>query len=188
MTRSVAGGRWLWVAAAGAAVLGIALLVGPRIFAGAAPSRSANSAASSSPAVSTPLPVNRPSAGPSPSAPLVPSDAPATGLPKPPAPSWQPVAVGFARDFTSPGTGHADWLARVSRWTSDYLAGQYQQTDPHRIPTGALTSLMTVTPGESSVDFLASYDTGLKLACRVELGPTGWKVTRAQPAADGQTR
>lgn len=169
--------RGLWIAAASAAVLGITLLVGPHLVgspsSGRAPEVTTRTGAPattrppSAPASATPSPVTLPPV--------------ASQLPKPPAPPWQPVATGFARDFTNPGTGHADWLARVTRWTSEYLTSQYQRTDERRIPVASLTSITTVSAGETTVDVLASYSTGLKLICRVELGPTGWKVTRADP-------
>jgi len=169
--------RGLWIAAASAAVLGITLLVGP-LLVGEAPSEApvASTEATTGPPSLVP---STPLASPPPTA--LPTQLPSQ-RPQPPAPAWQPVATGFARDFTNPGTGHADWLARVSRWTSDYLASQYARTDPHRIPVATLTGITTITAGETTVDFRASYDTGPALNCRVEIGPTGWKVTRALPA------
>ena len=113
-----------------------------------------------------------------------PSSAAPVESPRTPQPPWQPVAAGFARDFTRLGTGQADWHTRVSRWTSPYLTQQYEKTDPHRIPAASLTRLTTVAVGRTTVDFRASYDTGLTLACRVELGPTGWKLTRVLPTQE----
>lgn len=173
--------RGLWIAAASAAVLGITLLVGPQLV-GKPASDQARLPGEATARPTAPTTAGLPTAGASiPSSP-VPSSPVASQSAKPPAPPWQPVATAFARDFTNPGTGHADWLARVSRWTSDYLTSQYQRTDEHRIPVASLTGIMTVTAGETTVDFRASYNTGLKLDCRAELGPTGWRVTRAQPA------
>lgn len=169
--------RGLWIAAASAAVLGITLLVGPHLVdqGGDTDRAHVSAEATARPAAG---PIALPSASTSP----VPSPSIASQLPKPPAPAWQPVATGFARDFTNPGTGHADWLARVSRWTSDYLTSQYKRTDGHRIPVATLTGITAVSTGETTVDFRAAYDTGLTLNCRAELGPTGWRIARAMPA------
>lgn len=170
--------RGLWIAAVSAAVLGITLLVGPHLVGNPSSGRSPDEVTTrpSEPA-SARTPGAAASATPSPMT-LPPV---ASQLPKPPAPPWQPVATGFARDFTNPGTGRVDWLARVSRWTSEYLTGQYERTDEHRIPVASLTGITTVSAGETTVDVRATYNTGLKLICRVELGPTGWKVTKADP-------
>ncbi len=184
------GVRALWWAAAGCAAVGLVLLLtsdrsparAPWVHAAAT---GAQRVAPGSPA--QPAPGNGPraghrSAGPTGTSPS-PSISPAG---EPPAPvadvRWRPVATGFARDFAHPGSGAADWLARVRRWTSPYLAEQYRHTDPYRIPSGSLVTVEPAAKGDTVVTFVATYDTGLSLTCRVELGPTGWKVTSAAPA------
>lgn len=82
------------------------------------------------------------------------------------------------------GADHGDWLRRVSRWTTPQLAQQYRYVDPARIPGAALVGLDPVTVGAHVVDVTATYDTGLTLAVRLELGPEDWRVTRAQPTDD----
>jgi len=183
--------RHLWVAAATAGTIGVVLLGAPGLAPRPAPDRP-HPVAHATPGVpetagsggaAIPQPSSTPSSVPS----ALPSASPspsAAALPTPTGPPWDPVATGFARDFTRPGAGHPDWLARVSRWTSDYLAGQYQHTDSHRIPVATLHRITPVTISETIVDFLAFYDTGLRLAGRVELGPAGWQVTSAQPAVE----
>lgn len=182
------GNRGLWAAAVAAALLGIALLL-PRHHLGtpaAAPLPGRTSVPANSPVPGGPAPRPTRSAAPagaaSPSASIFPAGEP--GGPAADA-QWRPVATGFARDFADPGTGHADWLARVRRWTTPYLAAQYQRTDPYRIPAATLTAVKPIAVGATTVSYVASYDNGLTLACRVELGPTGWKVTGAQPPAPG---
>jgi hypothetical protein len=187
MTGAAGGNRALWVAAAAAAVTGVVLLLpsrhshGPAARPAAEPTHAAQRIAPGAPVAGS---GGRPAATvrSSPS----PSISPASEPVAPAAEArWRPVATGFARDFADPGTGQADWLARVRRWTTPYLARQYQQTDPHRIPAATLTTIAPVAAGETIVSFIASYDTGLRLACRIELGPTGWKVTSAAPATAG---
>jgi hypothetical protein len=181
-----AGAALLWAAAAAAAVLGGGLLLTQHTSGvpGRPPLAAQPHRAAHSPAPAVPAP-KRAGQSPTPASPTA-SFSPATEPVTPAAEAlWLPVATAFARDFANPGTGHTDWVARVRRWTSGYLAGQYQQTDPHRIPAATLLAVKPVAAGGTSVTFVASYDTGLTLTGRVELGPTGWKVTSAQPATPG---
>ena len=94
------------------------------------------------------------------------------------------VVNGFAADFTRPGP---DWVARTTRWTSEYLTDQFGQVDQTRVPVAALLSVDIHSSGEYSVDAAASYDTGLVLLIRAELSPTGWVITTVRPAAGGPT-
>lgn len=93
----------------------------------------------------------------------------------------QQVANGFAVDFANPGSGQADWLARVSRWTGPYLTQQLGRTDWTRVPAAQLTTLRPVATGLVVVDLVAVYDTGLEVGTRVERTESGWKVTTFQP-------
>ncbi|PZS31674.1 MAG: hypothetical protein DLM59_09555 [Pseudonocardiales bacterium] len=182
------GNRTLWMAAAGAALVGVALLLPSHPHAhhhaGVVPGHpaAAQSRAPAAPGARATSPVAPAGAAPTPTASMSPAAEPV----RPAAEAlWKPVATGFARDFATPGAGPSDWLARVRRWTTPYLADQYRQTDPHRIPSATLTSVTPVATGGTIVTFTAVYDTGLTLDCRVELGPTGWKVTAATPATKG---
>lgn len=188
MTGIVTGNRGLWAAAAVAAVIGVALLLPSRGHHPAQGAAGRQPAATQSQAPGVPATQSSSSpavqGGASPS----PSISPASEPVRPAAEAlWGPVATGFARDFADPGSGsdssNVDWLARVGRWITPYLAEQYRQTDPHRIPTATLRSIKAIATGETIVSFVATYDTGLTLDCRVEFGPTGWKVTTATPAA-----
>ncbi|MDP9240460.1 MAG: hypothetical protein M3O55_07450 [Actinomycetota bacterium] len=184
MTRN----RGLWAAVAAAAAIGVALLLPTHHL--AHPQAPAGRQPAGAPSQVLAAPANgngSPAAAGSPAPSVSPSIKPASEPARPAAEAlWRPVAAGFARDFADPGTGSetdkADWLARVGRWTTPYLIDQYRQTDPHRIPTATLRSIKPIATGETTVSFVAAYDTGLTLDCRVELGPTGWKVTTASPA------
>jgi len=99
-----------------------------------------------------------------------------------PLPAWEVVINGFAVDFTHPGAGHDDWLARVSTWSSDELAASLAQTAPERIPDAHLEHLTPLATGDVVVDVLAEYDTGLQLVIRAQTGPAGWHVTFAEPS------
>lgn len=96
-------------------------------------------------------------------------------------PPWRAVVDGFAVDFTSPGAGRDDWLARVSRWTTPELAAGLADTAPERIPDARLEHVTALSTGDVVVDVLAEYDTGLQLVIRAQTGPAGWLVTLAEP-------
>lgn len=96
--------------------------------------------------------------------------------------AWQPVVDGFTADFTDPGAGHADWLARISRWTTTDLATQHALTAPERIPVAALRQLTLLSVGDDVVDVLAEYDNDLTLVIRAQASPQGWQITAVQPA------
>ena len=91
---------------------------------------------------------------------------------------YRVVARGFAQDFTTPGT---DWLDRVSRWVTPHLAQAYTSTDIRRVQQAQLVDLTEYSIGASVSDFIATYDTGLELAIRVEYSSTGWQVSTCQP-------
>ncbi len=91
---------------------------------------------------------------------------------------YRVVARGFAQDFTTPGT---DWLDRVSRWVTPHLAQAYTSTDIRRVQQAQLVDLTEYSTGASVSDFIATYDTGLELAIRVEYSSTGWQVSTCQP-------
>ena len=91
---------------------------------------------------------------------------------------YRVVARGFAQDFTTPG---ADWLDRVSRWVTPHLAQAYTSTDIRRVQQAQLVDLTEYSTGASVSDFIATYDTGLELAIRVEYSSTGWQVSTCQP-------
>lgn len=91
---------------------------------------------------------------------------------------YRVVARGFAQDFTTPG---ADWLERVSRWVTPHLAAAYTSTDIRRVQQAQLVDLAEYSTGASVSDFIATYDTGLELAIRVEYSSTGWQVSTCQP-------
>jgi hypothetical protein len=92
---------------------------------------------------------------------------------------WRPVVTGFAADLTRPGP---DWAPRVTRWTSDYLAAEYRALDPSRAPTATLQAVEVNTAGESLVDVVAVYNTGLHMIIRAEDSVDGWMITRVEPA------
>lgn len=182
----------LWMAAAGAAVVGVLLLQSPTTQPPTGPSgATATTAPAATGSAAVPSHVDGSAHAHEPEAlgsPPVTEPQPATSLSGPPptaeplpAPPWQPTARGFASAFTQPGSSQDDWLARVTPWTSTYLTGQYQLADHRRLPTAMLLELTATATGETSVEFLATYDTGLKLLCRAELEPSGWKIIAAEP-------
>ncbi len=103
--------------------------------------------------------------------------------PLPPAQpeEWRRVATGFATDFTTPGAGLQDWAGRLSQWVSPALADAYRNTDPTKIDTAKLQSLRTYSSSTDTVDTVATYDTGLKLGIRLQLGQLDWRVTVCEP-------
>jgi hypothetical protein len=92
-----------------------------------------------------------------------------------------PIARGFATDFATPGTDVKDWHRRLSRWTTEQLAEQYQLVAYERIPAGRLLTLEPDAVGEHIVEFTARYDTGLVITGRAVTDGTAWKISAAQP-------
>ena len=133
------------------------------------------SAAAPSPAPAAPPAETSRSAGPPPA-----TSSPAGEEPSyaPGQEPWRPVVTGFATDFTQPTP---DWSVRVVRWTSDYLAGEYTQMRPDRVPAAELCVIEVVAAGEGTVDAVAVYDTGFRLIMRAEDSIDGWKITKVEP-------
>lgn len=94
---------------------------------------------------------------------------------------WRTVATGFATDFTTAGPDAADWQRRVSRWTTEQLAEQYQLVAHERIPAGRLLTLEPDAIGEYIVEFTARYDTGLVITGRAVSDGTSWRIAAAEP-------
>ncbi len=175
----------LWVAAASSATVGAVILMGAP-----PPDRPATPQPT---ALQTPAPTSKPTgdgstapptgtAPPSPSPSSSPTAMPSSPSSQPAAAPWEPTARGFAQDFTNTTGGHPAWVRRLQRWTSSYLAQQYQYTDIRTVPIAALTELTPLSVSTRRADVLASYDSGLNLTCRVELTSHGWKVINAEPA------
>lgn len=132
---------------------------------------------------------NSPSAGPPPEpstgAATEPPPTPAGEPDAPPAEAeqqWRPVLDGFAADFADPGP---DWVPRISRWTTPYLAETYADVDPREVPIATLVDLQIGATGAYTVDATATYDTGLTIGLRAELSPDGWQITTVEPLTDG---
>lgn len=94
---------------------------------------------------------------------------------------WRTVATGFATDFTTAGPDAADWQQRLSRWTTEQLAEQYQLVAHERIPAGRLLTLEPDAIGEYIVEFTARYDTGLVITGRAVSDGTSWRIAAAEP-------
>lgn len=105
-------------------------------------------------------------------------DAPPAGAEQ----QWRPVVEGFAADFAAPGP---DWVPRISRWTTPYLAETYADVDPREVPMATLVDLQIGATGAYTVDATATYDTGLTIGLRAELSPDGWQITTVEPLTDG---
>ncbi|MEV6774364.1 hypothetical protein AB0N05_37585 [Nocardia sp. NPDC051030] len=91
------------------------------------------------------------------------------------------VARGFATDFATPGSGHQDWWSRVTRWTTTYLADQYNLTDWSRVDQATLIDMRAENQGPTVVDTIATYTDGSALAIRVEHSDGRWKVSTVVP-------
>jgi len=94
---------------------------------------------------------------------------------------WLPIARGFATDFATPGADVKDWHRRLSRWTTEQLAEQYQLVAYERIPAGRLLTLEPDAVGEHIIEFTARYDTGLVITGRAVTDGTAWRISAAQP-------
>lgn len=170
------------VAAVAAAAIAAVLLFRPASD-GAAPAPGVEPLAHSAPGKTSP-PSPQQDGTPSSTAvtatPPAPSVPPNMGSPTATPDPRQTVLTGFAIDFARPGP---DWVARTTRWTSDYLTEQFGQIDQTRVPAATLLSVEIHSGGEYSVDAAASYDTGLVLLMRAELTPAaGWVITTVRPA------
>lgn len=91
---------------------------------------------------------------------------------------WRPVLEGFSTDFAQPGT---DWATRISQWTTSELAAGYTDTDPTQLITGIPTAYEQALTTGRLIDAIVTYDTGDRIAVRVENSDTGWVITRVQP-------
>jgi hypothetical protein len=94
---------------------------------------------------------------------------------------WLPIARGFATDFATPGADVKNWHRRLSRWTTEPLAEQYQLVAYERIPAGRLLTLEPDAVGEHIIEFTAGYDTGLVITGRAVTDGTAWRISAAQP-------
>lgn len=104
-------------------------------------------------------------------------------------PDWRPVLDGFARDFNAAG-GSGDkavkkWQAKMARWVTPHLAQAYETVDPRLLPNTSVGEIEIQSQGDEAVTAVIHYR-GIQPVW-VHLQPTtdGWRVTEAEPYTGG---
>jgi hypothetical protein len=92
---------------------------------------------------------------------------------------WQPVVVGFGRDFTR--TDHrsvADWRGGLNRYVTTAVQKQLRTVDPRNVPSGAYAGFEVDSYDEEAVTVKVTYREGWSLILYVIDDGETWRIYR----------
>ena len=93
-------------------------------------------------------------------------------------PQWEPVVLGFAKNFTNTGDKNAkQWRNRLAPFVAPAVRDQLAGVDITRVPKGAYDSYEILTPGSYQIAAKVTYREGWALVLYVTSDGREWRLT-----------
>ena len=92
-------------------------------------------------------------------------------------PQWEPVVLGFAKNFTNTAGDTDQWQARLAPFVAPAVRDQLAEVDVSKVPAGRYDSYEVLTPGSYQLAVKTTYREGWALVLYATSDGNNWKIT-----------